>query len=276
MRAHDAGDVDDEEPEVLVGRQLQQFAEERRRREDVRNMPLNGTPLASASSTKRGLPRGWHSRAAGCARLNGCRADACSVSGSRRKLAAGAAPSAASSQKIDAPRLHEQHAADQRRDGRATPRQRHLRHHRCASVGGTCPDHRARTTMPAPVASPAGREGDQLAPGWSPSRSRPTRPREQRAAEDHRPAAEAVGQRAVEQVHEGEAEQVGPKASAAFAAGWPTASRRCRQCRQVGVDREPGPSMLRRRAASTAPSAARSTVGRVRVHGGWTGFAGRG
>jgi hypothetical protein len=82
---------------------------------------------------------------------------------------------------------------------------------RCASAGGNMSRITAReTTMPAPVARPLQRpEKDQVRDVGGQRTAHRGQREHRHPGQHHRPASEAVGQRAVKQAHEGEREQIG-------------------------------------------------------------------
>ncbi len=95
------------------------------------------------------------------------------------------------------------------------------------------------TTMPAPADMPCSARKSTSAPIESRQRAADRRDREDdHAAQHQRPAAEAVGQRAVEQVHHREAEQVARQRLLHLHRRRADRRRDARERRQVGVDRE--------------------------------------
>ena len=138
-------------------------------------------------------------------------------------------------------RMDEQEATDHRRDRRRNAEiDRHLRHH-ALRVGRRehVADHRSRDDDAG-----AGRhalqctEEDQRADMLG-QRAAGRRQREHRdAGQHHRTAAETVGQRAVEQVHDREAEQIGRQGLLHLDRGRADRSCDAGERRQIGVDRE--------------------------------------
>ena len=65
---HDSRNRQNEEPEKLGGFEFQMFAKNAGADSTYRNMPLNGTPLASASKRNLGLEPSANTRASNAAR----------------------------------------------------------------------------------------------------------------------------------------------------------------------------------------------------------------
>ena len=165
--------------------------------------------------------------------------------------------------------VHEQKAPHQRRHGRRHAEEDgHLRHHalrlvrRVHVADDRARHHHAGTDREALQ----GAKEDQL-PDRCGQRAAHRGQREQGdARQHHRPAAETVGQRAVEQVHRGKAEQVGRQRLLHLHRRGGERTGDAAEGRQVGVDRKRPEHAQAGQQQRQGPARAGPELGRVGVH----------
>ncbi len=175
------------------------------------------------------------------------------------------------------PGVHEQEAADDRRDGRRHAEvDGHLAHH-ALRLGGrehVADDGARHHDAGAGREALQGAEQHQLA-RWFCDSAQPSEASVNTASPHSttRPAAEAVGQRAVEQVHEGKAEQVGRQRLLHLGRTWRRWSAQCPRRRGCRCRWRRARACPARRAARPAPSAGpcQMLVG-IGIHGSLSPF----